>query len=215
MIATATAAFILTSILVCTSAGVIPVPGQNGASDLFEDVVPAQKLKPVGAVINELKALEKWRQNELKKAQEDPLLTANPKMARYLAALVEYDTRMFVFAVRLLDSLCTLDHPDDKSPDEMEQATNMVLDFKHNQEAYHISITDIKYRVDDLKEEVPDKLLETPQMETVTAAFQLTYLKIFEAFKMLELEAQSSQSPYSRDYVGSELLRVLYTANSN
>lgn len=97
------------------------MPGQNGASDLFEDVVPAQKPKPVAAVINELKVLEKWRQNELKKAQEDPLLTANPKMARYLAALVEYDTRMFVFAVRFLDSLCTLDHPDDKSPDEMEQ----------------------------------------------------------------------------------------------
>ncbi|CAH0382797.1 unnamed protein product [Bemisia tabaci] len=201
--------FIVMIVTAYASAGVIPVPEENASSDLLEDAVPVHQHKTLAALIAELKALEIWRQNELNKALEDPELVREPDAVKYLQSLVEYDKRWFVYAVRILDCIETLDHPDGKTAEEIQQATDTVLVFRLNQDAIQTGISVIKATADVARDQVPDELLETHQMEVVTLAFQVSYMKLFEAFKALEAQTSQTKSIYSRNYVGSQLFRVL------
>nr|XP_018896004.1 PREDICTED: uncharacterized protein LOC109029807 [Bemisia tabaci] len=206
---TSTCAFIVMIVTAYASAGVIPVPKENASSDLLKDIVPVHQHKTLATLIAELKGLEIWRQNEVKKAFKDPELVRDPNLVRYLLSLVELDKRWFVYSVRILDSLEMLDHPDDKTSEEIQQATDAVLYFNRHQDAIKMNIHQIKATVVEAETQVPDELLKTHQMEVVTTAFHLTYVKLLEAFNEYEAQSSQTKSTYSRNYVGTQLFRVL------
>nr|XP_018905221.1 PREDICTED: uncharacterized protein LOC109035868 [Bemisia tabaci] len=206
---------LVTTFVACAFAGVIPVSKDIATNNLLKDIIPIHQHKTLATLVAELKGLEIYRHNELKKAMEDQKLSRNQYMAKYLKTLMEYDKRWFVYAVRVLDCLDIIDHPDGKSADEIKNATDTIFDFKRRQDAIEMGIAEIKALVEEEKDEVSDELLETHQMEVVTTAFQLTNLKLLQAFMRVDAQKSQSQSnsPYSRNYIGSKFLRALFPSH--